>query len=154
MERPGSERALTLCNDLRELERLRLFLEETCALWRLDGRSMYRLLLICDELVTNAVTYGYVAGAEVAPRIEVAVAYDGERLRLTISDDGAPFDPLAAPEPDLGQSLDEREVGGLGIHFVRTLSEEAVYERSEGRNRLRMTVVPVSKAEGEQCRER
>lgn len=152
MGHPGWERALTLCNDLRELERLRLFLEETCSLWRLDGRSMYRLLLICDELVTNAVTYGYVDGAEVAPRIEVAVAFNGERLQLTISDDGAPFDPLAAPAPDLEQSLDEREVGGLGIHFVRTLSDEVVYERTEGRNRLRLIVAPASEAEGEQTR--
>jgi serine/threonine-protein kinase RsbW len=54
-----------------------------------------------------------------------------------VEDDGKPFDPLAAPAPDLTSA--QRELGGVGLHFVRNLMDEVTYTRRDGINRLRLT---------------
>ena len=58
----------------------------------------------------------------------------GRRLMVTVSDDGVAFNPLAVPPPDTTLPLEERELGGLGIHLVRNLTDEATYGRLGGRN--------------------
>jgi len=62
----------------------------------------------------------------------VAAAF--EALILTISDNGPPFDPFARAAPDTTLSIEERQIGGLGIHLVRQMMDEVSYERREGRN--------------------
>ena len=57
---------------------------------------------------------------------------------MVVDDDGAPFDPLQAPEPDTSRPVEERPVGGLGILIVRRLMDEITYHRAGGRNRLTM----------------
>ena len=64
-----------------------------------------------------------------------AHAGDG-RVRVEVVDDGTPFDPTAAAAPRTDLALDEREVGGLGIHLVRELMDDVRYERAGGRNKL------------------
>ena len=56
---------------------------------------------------------------------------------MLIADDGRPFDPLTeAPEPDLESAIEDRPIGGLGVHLVRTMMDEVRYRREEGKNRL------------------
>ena len=57
-------------------------------------------------------------------------------------DDGRAFDPLCAPEADLGVPLEERRVGGLGIHLLRKLASEIRYHREDGRNHLHVVIRP------------
>ena len=57
-----------------------------------------------------------------------------------MEDDGIAFDPFtSAPEPDLDASVEERRIGGLGVYFVKTLMDEAAYERRGDRNRITLT---------------
>jgi anti-sigma regulatory factor (Ser/Thr protein kinase) len=60
---------------------------------------------------------------------------DGDII-ASVADRGAPFNPLLAPEPDLAAGLEQRDVGGLGIHLVRRLVNSMEYERREGQNYL------------------
>ena len=53
-----------------------------------------------------------------------------------MEDDGRPFNPLEKPNPDVTLPLEEREVGGLGIYFVRQFMTDLVYQRAEGKNRI------------------
>jgi anti-anti-sigma factor len=62
------------------------------------------------------------------------VELDGELVRVTISDNGPPFDPLAFADPDTALSVEEREIGGLGIHLVRQMMDEVSYQRRDGEN--------------------
>ena len=56
---------------------------------------------------------------------------------MEIVDDGKPFDPFSdAPPPDLDSSVADRPTGGLGIHLVRRLMDEAHYRREDGGNRV------------------
>ena len=70
----------------------------------------------------------------------------GIRLTMTIADDGVPFDPLGAEAPDVDAPLEEREIGGLGIHLVRNLVDDASYHRRIDRNV--MTLVKDIEQEG------
>ena len=58
-------------------------------------------------------------------------------MTIEISDRGAPFDPLTeAPSPNTDAAVSDRQIGGLGIHLVRAMVDEASYRRHEGRNYL------------------
>ena len=61
-----------------------------------------------------------------------------EEVRVDVEDDGQPFNPLAAPEADTTKPLEERTIGGLGIHLVRKLMDGLEYQRQEGKNLLLM----------------
>ncbi len=58
----------------------------------------------------------------------------GDEITVEIEDDGRAFDPFDAPPPDLTSSIEERAIGGLGVHLVRSLTDDASYERRDGRN--------------------
>jgi serine/threonine-protein kinase RsbW len=90
--------------------------------------------MVLEEIVTNCLKYGYDDDARHVVLVHVTLS-DG-RLTMQISDDGRPFDPTAAPVPDLDAPLDEREPGGLGLHLLRTMADRVSYERRDGRNVL------------------
>lgn len=135
-------KSVTLTNELRELERLRLFLEDSAESFHFDERTQYRLNLICDELVTNIISYGFgeCADTDIRPRIEIVLIDNTDRMVVRITDDGIPFNPLNRPGPNVSAGIEERGIGGLGIHFVKTWSDEAIYERQGERNVLRLTI--------------
>ena len=63
----------------------------------------------------------------------------GKKVTLTVLDDGAPFDPLSAPSPNADLSIDDRPIGGLGVHMMRKLMDEISYQRRNGQNHIVMT---------------
>ena len=73
------------------------------------------------------------------PDIEIDLEIAGGEVRLTFADGGPPFNPLARPEADVSLPLERREIGGLGIHFLKMLTDRQEYERIGGRNRLTLT---------------
>lgn len=90
------------------------------------------LAIALDELLANELSHG-IAGRE-ACLLMVDAELDQERLAVTITSDGPPFDPFRLGAPDTTLSVDERPIGGLGIHLVRELMDEVSYERRDGRN--------------------
>jgi anti-sigma regulatory factor (Ser/Thr protein kinase) len=94
--------------------------------------------LALEEMATNIVKYGY--DDQDAHEILLRLALVPGAIVLTLEDDGHPFDPLRAPEPNIHLPLEEREPGGLGIHLIRKMAQRMVYERSGGRNRLTITI--------------
>lgn len=94
---------------------------------------LFKLNLVIDELVTNIISYGY---EDALPHvIEVSLTLDGDRLTAKLRDDGNPFNPLEeAPDPDLHAPLEERAIGGLGLHFMRVFMDELAYRREADRN--------------------
>ena len=101
-----------------------------------DGVSSEHVLLtrlLGEESITNVVKY---AGAA---SIELEVQVTREEIRLVVRDDGKPFDPSSAKSPDLEASLADRPLGGLGIHLIRSLSDEVSYTREAEQNVLRLT---------------
>jgi serine/threonine-protein kinase RsbW len=129
--------SITLRGEHAELTRLQAFADEFALIGSLPDDERARLLVILDELFTNVVTHGRGSHSEDG-NIIVALAWRTGRLRISFVDDGPPFDPLAFGAPDLETAGEERPIGGLGIHIVRSLVDQARYRREGGRNHLHL----------------
>jgi anti-sigma regulatory factor (Ser/Thr protein kinase) len=93
--------------------------------------------LAVEEAVVNICLHAY---AEWPGEIVITCAHDhdAERLMIEIVDTGKAFDILSARDPDLTEDLDAREIGGLGVFLVRTLTDDLRYSRSANENRLQL----------------
>ena len=102
----------------------------------LPDPTVFVINLALDELITNTVTHGFggVTDAEIRVTMRVAAG----TLILVVEDNGRPFDPTQDTNADVTSSLEERAVGGLGLHLVKTFADHVSYEFVEGRNRLTM----------------
>jgi anti-sigma regulatory factor (Ser/Thr protein kinase) len=100
-------------------------------------KALYLVPLAIEEIVTNCIHYGYDDAGEHTIVITLSVA--DQTLTMTVVDDGHEFDPLAQKTPNLAAPAEDRSIGGLGIHLLRNLSDEIVYERRDGTNRLTLT---------------
>ena len=98
----------------------------------LPGGVRRSLNVALDELLANELSHG-MKGRD-AGCVTVEVELDQERVTITITDDGTPFDPFGQAAPDTTLSVDERPIGGLGIHLVRELMDEVSYQRRDGQN--------------------
>lgn len=90
------------------------------------------LVLATDELCANVVAHAYPA-APGPLTVDVAVVPRGGG-RVTVIDAGAPFDPTAAPAPDVGAPLEARAIGGLGLLLARRSVDALAYARVDGHN--------------------
>lgn len=97
-----------------------------------------RLMVAFDEVISNIQNHGGVQGR--TPRIDVRIGVNGRSVEAEIRDDGIAFDPLALPRPDTSLSVEQRNIGGLGIHLVRELMDDVRYERCDGANLLRFSL--------------
>lgn len=107
------------------------------AQYGLPAPVLHDMNVVLDDALNNIITYGYDAGTE--SKITIRLEHRQGEVMLLIEDRGRPFDPTQAPAPELGASLQSREVGGLGIHFIRSLMDDVGYSSTDGINRLRMT---------------
>jgi sigma-B regulation protein RsbU (phosphoserine phosphatase) len=88
--------------------------------------------LVLDELLSNVISYAFEDDEE--REIDVRIELSSDRLAVTIADDGIPFNPFSSAPPDTSLSLEERELGGLGIHVVSKVMDEVSYNRRTDRN--------------------
>ena len=134
MERTATNRLeLVLRSELSELGRLAAAVEEFVACNRLPPDFAFRFTLCLDELITNIVVHG--GGGAGAHEIRVRLETDGRELRAEMEDDAGAFDPFAsAPPPDLGDELESRRIGGLGLFLVGKMMDRASHRREGGRN--------------------
>jgi serine/threonine-protein kinase RsbW len=128
-----NERRLVVPNEAAQLAVLTAFLKEfwSAAALPVEGSLPFELAL--EEVFMNVVMHGAPAGSA---RVEVSLHLDGGRLAMTIADDGAPFDPLLLPTPDVTAGLYERRIGGQGVHLVRQMMDSVGYQYDGTRNIL------------------
>lgn len=122
--------------DVKEIERLCQLVRQFGELHEIPSRTLYAVNLALDEAVTNVVQYAFetAAGQELLVCLEVT----NTDFRGDVIDEGRPFNPLEAPMPDLSAPLEERSLGGLGIHLVRSLMDRLSYRRDGTKNVLTM----------------
>ena len=130
-------RRLVLHNDIQQLSRLQEFIEEIGEAKGLDPGTVSQINLALEEAVTNVILYAYPEGTDGLVEIE---ARAGEKaLEFVITDEGAPFDPTTRKDADIHASLENRPIGGLGIHLIRHIMDSVRYERANGKNILTIT---------------
>lgn len=125
---------LRIDNDLDSLCEMSRWVDDSCKALGFPQGLSFRLDLVANEAVANAISYGYVAGqyGEIELRLDAA---DGNAV-LEIEDDGLPFNPLDLAEPPRAQSLEESRIGGLGVSLIRKSMAYCEYQRRAGRNLL------------------
>jgi sigma-B regulation protein RsbU (phosphoserine phosphatase) len=126
--------SVQLRNDLSEVQRLNQIVTEFAAQHHLAPELVFRVNLVLEEIVTNVISYGYEDSLE--HEISVRLSWQDPRIELEIKDDGRPFNPLEASQPEVERPLVERPVGGLGIHLVRSMMDHLDYRREGDKNCL------------------
>jgi serine phosphatase RsbU (regulator of sigma subunit)/anti-sigma regulatory factor (Ser/Thr protein kinase) len=132
-----SHGVLKLKADLGEVARLHPFLSSYC---EHEGTPMEQILdfeVILEELVTNVIKYGGVDAGQECCLIELL--REGNQITIRFSDWGNPFNPLDQGEVDTDKPIEEREIGGLGIHFIKKLTDTQSYEYRDRQNVLTLT---------------
>lgn len=119
IERPARPSSL---GDLLE------YVEAACA--GLPEEAAFAVRLAAEEACQNVISHAY-PGAEPGP-VALSIAREGDAVTVTIEDRGVPFDPAAAPAPDLAAPAEERALGGLGWHLVRQVMDEVRHEALPG----------------------
>lgn len=104
---------------------------------RMPEAARRDLLVVLDELLANVVMHGI--GPTPSGSASVAVHLRPTEVEVVVADNGPPFDPLAHATPDTSLSIDDRPIGGLGIHLVQHLVDEARYAREAQHNILTLT---------------
>lgn len=100
--------------------------------------KLYKIELALEESLVNIIDHAY-GGME--GDIRLTCGTDSRQwFVIEITDKGKPFDATAMPPPDLGCDLETRRVGGLGIHFIRTLMDEVSYQRKGVENVLELRI--------------
>jgi sigma-B regulation protein RsbU (phosphoserine phosphatase) len=124
--------AVELRNRLEEIDAVNEAFDGFASTHGLADTVRRSMKLVFDDLLNNVISYAYHDDDE--HRIEVHVELSSDRLAVRISDDGHPFNPFGREAPDTALEVEEREIGGLGIHLVENLMDEATYTRRTDRN--------------------
>ena len=115
-----------------EVRRLAVVVEQFCHTRGVAPERSYKLALAIEELFTNVIAHGE-AGAD-AQEAWLVLTREADAVVAVFEDRCRPFDPTTAPAPDRDGTLDERPVGGLGLHLIRALVDVA-WLRVGDRNR-------------------
>jgi sigma-B regulation protein RsbU (phosphoserine phosphatase) len=129
----GEIRQMQIRNEPGEIGRIAAVVEDIAASWALDPKTAMEINLILEELVSNIIFYAY--EDDQSHLVMIDLRKEKNQVRLTVTDDGKPFNLKEIRDevtPDL--SIEERKIGGLGIHLVRSLADRVDYHREGERN--------------------
>ena len=101
----------------------------------LDKKIVYQIQMAVDEACTNIIHYAY---PEKKGKIHIVCSKKEGQILIVIEDCGESWDPKSVKKPDLDADLGELEIGGLGIHFIKTFMDQVIYHREKGKNVLTM----------------
>ena len=130
----SSKTSFKLKNTTSELNKLCRNLEQFCKTLGLTKKCIFQINLALEELFTNIVSYGYQNGAD--HWIKIAISHENGAVVIRIEDTGIPFDPFSVESPDTIGDIENCPVGGLGIHLIKKLMDEILYERCGNKNVL------------------
>lgn len=125
---------ITIANRIPDIRRAAEFLDGFLEQHPVPEAVARELHVIVDEVLSNVIRHGY---EDDRPReIGLALARSAQEITLEVDDDGRPFDPTAAPAPPPRARRGKATPGGLGLVFMRELSDSVSYRREGARNRL------------------
>jgi len=125
---------LRIAADLKNLATIRCFVEGVARRGNGNPQAITDVLIATNEAATNVILHGYQGQPGV---IEVEVAYDQDALVVYLRDRAPRFDPTSTPALDVTLPLEQRPLGGMGVHMMRQLADELIYRTTDdGRNEL------------------
>jgi len=122
-----NEALISNCTDFFE------WLNNSVKSWNLNETLMNKINICAEEIFLNTASYAY---PEEKGTIEASIYRENDKIILKFEDSGIPYNPLEKPDPDITLSIEERQLGGLGIFMVKETAENVIYERKDGKNIL------------------
>jgi serine/threonine-protein kinase RsbW len=123
---------IELLNRLDQIATVMAALEEYAVRKKLGKEVAQAAELALDELLTNSISYGYPEEGQHSIQVELSI--EKKILKIVVVDDGTAFDPFQHGLQEQNVSLDDRRIGGLGIHLVKNFVDDYSYQRLEQRN--------------------
>ena len=118
---------LQISNRVKEIERAVTALSAASEEHGIPDGVRRDVSLVLDELLNNIISYAYDDEGE--HRITLQLSISNERIAITLKDDGSEFNPLERETPETDLEIQDRPIGGLGIHLVREMMDRVSYER-------------------------
>jgi sigma-B regulation protein RsbU (phosphoserine phosphatase) len=131
-ETGGPKLELTIPNNLSENARVKEHFDTFAEHYGIQDPIRLKMHVVIDELLMNIISYAYPDDGR--HEICIKVELSADRLKVSMVDDGIPFNPLGIETPDTELSLEEREIGGLGIHLIRKMMDRVSYRRRIDKN--------------------
>ncbi len=123
---PVYEDITAVCDDIHEI------------LAGAPGDPVAELCMMTDEVMNNCISYAYEGVAE--PELRITLQRIDGSVKLSFSDNGVPFDPLAQKkDPAPVRGIGDLREGGLGIFLLSRFADAVRYEYRDGRNVLTIT---------------
>jgi len=128
------EHRLSIPGQFDRLEQISKFIEQSGLEAGLDETAICRCQLAVDEACTNIIEHAY--EGEGHGSIDICCEPEAGELTITIEDHGKPFDPNSVPTPQLNTNLEDMQVGGLGLYFMRQVMDAVEFSYQDGSNKL------------------
>ena len=119
-------------NQIDEIQRVYAQFEELVEKAKLQENITGKINMVLDELLSNIIQYGYQDSDE--HEIKIMANVIDTKMQIQIEDDGIAFNPFEISTPDINESLDDRDIGGLGIHLTQNIMDECQYQRLGNKN--------------------
>ena len=122
---------LTLEANTENLEQVLDFVNGLLEEKKCPMNLVFELDIAVEELFVNIAHYAY------TPRVgeaTIQVSFEEKKAVITLIDGGIPYNPWAKKDPDITLSLEERQIGGLGIYMVKNSMDEVDYSYEDGKN--------------------
>ena len=125
-----NERRFSVVPNKESLSEASDFLDSCVEEFAIPLRTGYSLKVVTDEIFSNIVYYSKAKNAEILFRNE------SDRITLIFLDDGMPYNPMEAEDPDITAGAEERSIGGLGLFMVKKMADQVQYEYTDNQNQL------------------
>ena len=113
------------------------FVEQTLESCECSMKNQTAICVAIEEVFVNVASYAYGEGSG-ETTLEIGFDEASRDVTFRLIDQGIPFDPLQKPDPDITLSIEERQVGGLGIFIVKKTMDTVSYAYEDGKNILTM----------------
>lgn len=124
---------LKIKNNISELDKLVIFIEKMAEDWKIPVKEVFSINLVLEEIISNIIFYAF--DDKFDHEIHLEADYNNNILKIMIEEEGKEFNILKVPLPDhLDTGVENRKVGGLGIHLITTIMDKIEYERTGDKN--------------------
>ena len=125
-------------SNFKELPKLTESIRESCRRYNYDDGFQNDIRLVLEEIVVNIIKHGYNDCPD--QRIDLEIEFNSSEWKMTVEDQGIPFNPLNFRRVNINHSLQDMHIGGQGIHLVKQISKSIEYKRLAN-NKNRLTVI-------------
>ncbi len=133
-----SEKMITLEARVENLDEVLAFLDAHLEAQDCSIKVQTQLDIALEEMFVNVAHYAYTPDVGMVS-ISYTALSEPNGAQITLIDSGIPYNPLAKDDPDITLSVEERQIGGLGIYMVKQSMDEVAYKHEDGKNIFTMT---------------